>query len=198
MKRDLAAFVLLVAVAAAIWYARRPVPVGHKRTETYPRTVEHSPVESSTEHVTHKRAEPRLEMSDNFSAEFVYRNIELHGWRLSYTYAARVYVSGPNDFKQRAHYSHADLRTVHAELTDKEAADLGALVKQSGFLGLKKEVYGGRGRYYPYTLSVRLDNKRRQVSYQSSPNAGPCPKAFRTVEDALIGLVERKFHTKCD
>lgn len=199
VKRNLAVVILLVVATAVIWYVRRPVVTTPPPEKEYPRIVKHTPVTVPTDLVSHKHAEPDLHMSDSFSAEFVYRGIELDGWHLSYTYAERTYQLSPNDFKQIAHYHKQDLRTVSAELTDEEVDKLIAIVRQSGFLRLEQDVYGEKqGRYYPYALSVSLNNVSRQVSYHSSPSAEPCPRAFTEVEDALKRLVEQKFNTKCD
>ncbi|MEH2012132.1 hypothetical protein [Nostoc sp.] len=58
------------------------------------------------------------------------------------------------------------------------------LIQSSGFMNLAAE-YGAatNQRYYPYSISVCIDNKEKKVFLRSNPSDGKSPEAFRVVED---------------
>jgi NADH:ubiquinone oxidoreductase subunit len=71
---------------------------------------------------------------------------------------------------------------------------LGFGLSELGFWNLEA-TYGDASagqRYYPYRLFVVLGENRKEVIYQSYPEASPMPEAFKIIVDRLYELVHTK------
>ncbi|MEH2084183.1 MAG: hypothetical protein V7K89_30705 [Nostoc sp.] len=77
------------------------------------------------------------------------------------------------------------------KLTNYQLNQLKKLIQSSGFMNLAAE-YGvaTNQRYYPYSISVCIDNKEKKVFLRSNPSNGKSPEAFRVVEDYLRQLIK--------
>ena len=77
------------------------------------------------------------------------------------------------------------------KLTVLQLDQLKKLIQSSGFMNLAAE-YGTatNQRYYPYSISVCIDNKEKKVFLRSNPSNGKIPEAFRVVEDYLRQLIK--------
>ncbi|MEH2071486.1 MAG: hypothetical protein V7K47_25605 [Nostoc sp.] len=77
------------------------------------------------------------------------------------------------------------------KLTNYQLDKLKNLIKSSGFMNLAPEYGAATGqRYYPYSISVCLDNQEKKVFLRSNPSSGKSPEAFRVVEDYLQQLIK--------
>jgi hypothetical protein len=87
--------------------------------------------------------------------------------------------------------SQVTTQIKNKKLTNYQLDKLKNLIQSSGFMNLAAE-YGVATdeRYYPYSISVCLDNKEKKVFYRSNPSYGKSPEAFRVIEDYLQQLIK--------
>lgn len=87
--------------------------------------------------------------------------------------------------------SQVTTQIKNKKLTNYQLDKLKNLIQSSGFMNLAAE-YGAATdkRYYPYFISVCLDNQEKKVFYRSNPSYGRSPEAFRVVEDYLQQLIK--------
>ncbi|MEW5803572.1 MAG: dockerin type I domain-containing protein [bacterium] len=138
--------------------------------------------------------ENQFSLTYHYTAEATYCDVKISQSELMYTYfgeieKCRYWIA------QSPCWSQEDLETVRTTLSSDEINEVISLIRQTGFMDLEG-TYGGAGqggRYYPYTLSVKLDEREKEVVYQSFPDASPRPVAFVKVENKIIELVRMKF-----
>jgi hypothetical protein len=130
----------------------------------------------------------------SYSAETVYRAIEVDGLKLKVTYFKDADKKCKNWIEQRPCWTEKDLTIKEARLTKRDLSDFTSLINQSGFLLLEKNYGGAKAgqRFYTETLNVKLGEVQHEVIYQSFPEAAPRPEAFKKVSQWLMGLVKRK------
>ena len=95
---------------------------------------------------------------------------------------------------QTAVWTKNELVTKKVVLTEKECFDLIELIEKSNFLNLRNSYGGAKSyqRYYPHTISVKLNKNEKKVTCQSFPGAFPTPKAFNKLKNKLLQLVDSK------
>ena len=83
-------------------------------------------------------------------------------------------------------------RVNNKMLTDTQAKDLLAFIQTSGFEALKTE-YGAptNQRYYPYSITINLGNRTKEVIFRSNPSYEKKPVAFEKVEKYLLDLMNK-------
>ncbi|MEW6125523.1 MAG: hypothetical protein AB1757_00555 [Acidobacteriota bacterium] len=129
-----------------------------------------------------------------YSAETVYRLIEIDGLKLKVTTFKDADKKCQNWIEQRPCWTEKDLVTKETKLTKKDLTALTNLINQSEFLLLEK-TYGGAPqgqRFYPETIRVKLGEVQHEVTYQSFPEAKPRPEAFIKVAKWLETIARRK------
>jgi hypothetical protein len=66
--------------------------------------------------------------------------------------------------------------------------------KKGGFMSLPKNEYGASAseRFYPYTITVNVNGKKKKVLYRSNPapETEKCPKAFSDLEKLVNQLAD--------
>lgn len=145
---------------------------------------------------TQTKLPSEFSISYYFSAELIYKKIEISQLQFSYTYFEDRDGKCETWFRQEPCWGAEDLRTRKAILSEGEANGLLSLIKQTGFMKLET-TYGGAGehqRYYPHKISVKIGEDEKRVSYQSFPGASAMPEAFKKVKDKLFELVRKKFN----
>lgn len=137
-------------------------------------------------------AAPFVEASYGYSAEMVYRHIEVKGGKLSYTYNAKNSKVKPGQLivRQEPNYTEADKVTKVAPLTPAELSALEKQIRTSGFLKLKP-VYDDRPRQRAYPTGVMGAVKGKRVAV--TVRHGTDPPAFRDLATVLIKLVHKHF-----
>ncbi|WP_298904589.1 hypothetical protein [uncultured Nostoc sp.] len=77
------------------------------------------------------------------------------------------------------------------KLTNYQLEQFKKLIQSSEFMNLAAE-YGAatNQRYYPYSISVCLNNQEKKVFLRSNPSLDKSPEAFRSVEDYLRQLIK--------
>jgi len=142
---------------------------------------------------------PKLSITYFFTAEVVYQNIRLEQAQFLYT-TLRPEVDNrcKHWFQQSPCWNQDDLYTHEATLSDREIRDLLTWIEQADFMRLE-ETYGEtQGRYYAYTLTVKIGAQEKTVVYKSFPDAPPMPSAFQRVQKRLFELIKEKFQTPND
>ncbi len=140
---------------------------------------------------------PPFHLKYHYTAESVYRDAEIDGLTLRFTYLSRATLRRLSQQKGRQMESRPlwrpdDLTTETTQLSGQEVKRLMAVVRESGFLELDS-VYGPQGRHYPEQLLVRLDKTEKEVVFRHSPQAPPPPPAFVQVRHALFELIDSRF-----
>ncbi len=123
------------------------------------------------------------------TGETFYTEIKLEHGILNYTYFEDTQNRCAQWLKNTPCWHSDDLKTISAALTTEELNNLYTVAKESGILKIKADTVGGaqKGqRYYAQRLEVRLNNKIKQLTYQSFPQATPKPEAFAQIETALL------------
>ena len=77
--------------------------------------------------------------------------------------------------------------TKSTTVPKQDVDSLMASIRQSGFMQLEKDAYGGKPdlRNYPYTITVVDGSKRKQVIYRDRPDAEKRPESFARLEKLL-------------
>ncbi len=123
------------------------------------------------------------------TGETFYTEIKLEHGILNYTYFEDTQNRCAKWLKNTPCWHIDDLKTISAALTVEELNNLYTVTKESGILKIKADTTGGaqKGqRYYAQRLEVRLNDKVKQLTYQSFPQATPKPEAFAQIETALL------------
>jgi hypothetical protein len=138
--------------------------------------------------------QPTLTVTYIFTTEATFTGIEVSQDTLSYTF----FDDEPNKcvqwVRQEPCWTQQDLKTENAALSPGDIQTLLALIQQVGFMELS-DTYGNAPpgqRYYPYTLEVTLGEAKKEVIYQSFPEAPPMPEAMAKIIDRLERLVKEK------
>jgi len=79
--------------------------------------------------------------------------------------------------------------TTKGTLSAEQIAKLRKLILGNGFMALD-QYYGApeRQRYYPYTIDVSIDGKKKIVTFRSNPSYPGSPEPFKAVEAMLDQL----------
>ena len=150
--------------------------------------------QSSHSQQSDQPAKPRITAKYQYSAELSYVDIQLVDSRLTAVYLPTNFKPKENSFLQRPNYERSDLKHAEAKLTDSEVNQFIRLVKNSKFMEIKDHSGAPDGvRYYPTTISVELDGKKKNAEYRSRPDASPMPSAFADVNNWLMKTAWAKF-----
>lgn len=128
-----------------------------------------------------------------YTSETVFQRISVDRARLSHTYFPDASGRCAQWVAQMPCWTKEELRTREAALSRAEVEVLIGLLRELGWMRLDS-VYAPSGqRNYPHVLSVQLGKERRDIIYQSYPDAPPMPEPFARILDHLSGLMAAKF-----
>ena len=119
-----------------------------------------------------------------------YHRVEIDSTVLKYTYYEKP--DSLNWEVQAPCYADSDLRTLTANLSQKDLDELAGVVNRSGFLRLP-DTSGDRRRGPGPVVSAEISVGRCCDQRTKVYINGPMPQAFEDVKAAFAGLVQAKF-----
>ncbi|ODS41217.1 MAG: hypothetical protein A7315_06850 [Candidatus Altiarchaeales archaeon WOR_SM1_79] len=139
-------------------------------------------------------------ISYHFTAERIYEKIEINQLTLTYTYFEDVDEKCRGWAEQTPCWTEKDLKVKEDTLSEDEIDSLINSINRINFVNLENTYYRyvEGGRCYGEELSVKINEKEKNVVYYTCTSGGiyPKPEAFKEVKDKLFEIVNEKFNTE--
>jgi len=127
-----------------------------------------------------------------YTAETLYNKIIISDSKITYTYFDSS-EKCEGFMAQEPCWNESDLLTKETMLSGNEINELIGLLNKTNFMEMDN-IYGGASelqRFYPYTITAKIDGVENEVVYQSFPGATPMPEGFKKIKDKMFELVVR-------